>query len=675
MGRETIGRRVRHVLASGSAVIIAQSCAGASAQSPEPPYFAGIDVVSGSSPAPREATGRVFEDANRNGKLDRDESGIAGVKVSNGRDIAVTDDAGRYDLPVLDDMSLFVIQPSGWQVPTDENFVPQFAYQHKPAGSPKPLRFGGLAPTGPLPAAINFPLIESPVGANFNCAILGDTQVTASREVGYARDTIVQELKGRENPPACIFALGDLVGDDLGLIPRLADVMGAAEIPQWWVQGNHDYDSDADRDSDSSDTWRREYGSATFAFEIGDVVFIGLDNVIYPCGLADYRDFGRDFCGEDPRKTYNGRFTDDQMTFVANLLERTPQDRLIVIGHHIPLVGFDNRESWQHQTDNAAQLHALLQGRKALDLSGHSHTLENLAPGDSFAGWKESVGVETIPFRHVVAGAVAGAWWGGDFDISGIPMSLQGDGSPRGYIDMEVRGTDYSLDYLASGQPADKAMWLSINTPPYREWAERLLAWRDSEAYRNDEVPPLSVQDLPDVKLLTPADIEAGSWLTANIWLGDSDTSAMISIDGGEPEAMTRTQEGRGEAARTGPEFSDPFALQRQLNVARAAIQSQSGIATNQGYIQGRLDRFTPAPPRPEGAAAAQSSHLWRFRIPEGLSVGTHRAIVSVRRPQGAPATEALIFEIRNERPQPTFRFDIWDAFEDGPRVPEEVDQ
>ncbi|WP_212541894.1 calcineurin-like phosphoesterase C-terminal domain-containing protein [Sphingopyxis indica] len=635
------------------------------------PYFATIDVVRGSAPPAGTAAGKVFDDANRNGRLDDGEAGVPGVKVSNGRDVVQTAADGSYSLAARDDMSVFVIQPSGWQVPTNRDFIPQFAYQHKPAGSPKRLRFGGLPPTGPLPAAINFPLAPSETGDDFRCAILGDVQATSNMEVGYARDTIVRELENLNDRPACIFALGDLVGDDLGLIPRLADVLGAARIPQWWVQGNHDYDSDADRDADSSDSWRREYGPVTYAFEIGRVLFIGLDNIVYPCGRVDYEAFSRDFCGEDPRKTYNGRFTDDQMRFVENLVKATDPGKLIVLGHHIPLVGFDNREQWQHQTDNAAELYRILKGRKALDLSGHSHTLENLASGDSFAGWKQSVGVDTIPFRHVVAGAVAGDWWGGDFDIAGIPMSLQGDGSPRGYIDMAVRGTDYDLDYRAAGQPVDKAMWLSMSTPEFRDWARVLLAWRNSPAQKRGEVPPLSIQDLPDVRLLTPQDIAGGSWLTANVWMGDSDTVVTVSIDGGAAQRMERTQQARGEPSHVGADFADPFALQHQLAVTRTAIASRSGDPLAQGYIQGRQDRFAPAPPRPQGSAADHSSHLWRFRIPGGLRDGTHSAQVHVERPQGSSTSETMIFETRATRPQPTFRFDAWNAFEDGPRVPE----
>ncbi|ATY34009.1 metallophosphoesterase [Sphingomonas psychrotolerans] len=658
-------------MASG-ALFLASAADAQDAGPADPPYFASIEVVPGSAARADRVRGIVFDDANRNGVLNAGERGLPGVKVSNGREVVKTGADGGYALPVRSDMSVFVIQPSGWRVPTDKRFVPQFAYEHKPAGSPKALRFGGLPPTGPLPKAINFPLAPSAVKDDFNCAVLGDVQVYSGDEIGYARDTIVRELKDRRGAkPACVFALGDLVGDDLGLIPRLAEVLGAAAVPQWWVQGNHDYDSDADRDADASDSWRHLYGPATYAFEVGQVLFIALDNVVYPCGKDDNREGTRPFCVEYPQKSYSGRFTDDQMAFIANLVKATDPARLIVLGHHIPLVGFDNAKEWAHQTDNAPELYALLKGRRALDLSGHSHTLENLAPGESYGGWKAAVGVDTIPFRHLVAGAVAGSWWGGDYDVAGIPMSLQGDGSPRGYVDMQVRGVDYTLDYRATGHLEDKGMWLSVSTPDFRSWAKTLLAWREADREKRGSVPPLSVQDLPDEKLLTPVDLAGGSWITANVWMGDSATDVRVSIDGAAPVAMTHTQQARGEDSRSGPDFADPFALERQLTVARTAIQSESGVVENQGYIQGRQTRFPPAPPQPQGSVADHNSHLWTLRLAEGIAPGVHNATVTATRPQGGTVRETLVFEVRPERPARTFRWDKWNAFKDGPRIAE----
>ncbi|MEM1150047.1 MAG: metallophosphoesterase N-terminal domain-containing protein, partial [Pseudomonadota bacterium] len=122
-------------------------------------YVAGPEIIRGTRDGADTVRGTVFEDVNQNGRRDASEPGLAGVKVSNGRDVVETSADGDYALPARSDMSVFVIQPSGFQVPHDENWVPQIAYEHKPAGSPKPLRYGGLPSTGALPEAINFPLI------------------------------------------------------------------------------------------------------------------------------------------------------------------------------------------------------------------------------------------------------------------------------------------------------------------------------------------------------------------------------------------------------------------------------------------------------------------------------------------------------------------------------------
>jgi hypothetical protein len=626
------------------------------------PYFATVDVRRGARSDEKAIAGVVFDDANRNGRLDADERGVPGAKVSNGREVVLTDPQGRYGLPVRSDMSVFVVQPSGWRVPTDRRWVPQFAYEHKPAGSPKALRYGGLPPTGPLPSTINFPIIPTESGQGFDCAVLGDIQPASNIEVGYVRDSLVRELLNAPKKPACLLALGDIVSDDLRLIPRTAEVMGAVGAPQWWVQGNHDYDHDADHDIDSSDTWRRLYGPNNYAFEMSQAVFIVLDNVSFPCGEDPREARERPFC-KQYWKTYNGRLLPDQMTFIANVLKATDPKKLVVFAAHIPFVGFDNSESQPHQTDNLSELYALVKGRPALSLTGHSHTLENLAAGDSMAGWKDTVGVTAIPFRHLVAGAVAGDWWGGDYDIDGTPMSIQGDGSPRGYVDFAVNGTRYTLDYRASGLPRDRAMWLSVSTPAFRDWAAKIFAWRDAPEETRDPVPPLSVQDLPDVKLLSKADLAGQSWITADVWMGDSTTKVMVSIDGATPAPMMRTQDLRGEGIRSGAAYSDPFALQRQLTMARAAIQSRSGDAEAQGYVQGRQKRLPPMPPQPRGSRADHSPHIWRYDLPAGLAEGLHTAVVTVTRDQGEPARDTLVFEVRSAPLKRTFDFDHWNRF------------
>lgn len=172
------------------AITLALAATGSHAKDPD--YIGSVHVVRGYT-VPDSSRGTVFLDANRNSKLDADETGIAGVMVSNGREVVMTAEDGSYTLPTYDDMNLFITRPSGYTPPVNADLVPQFNYIHKIKGSPD-LRFGGIAPTDPLPESINFPLIEDPVGDRFQCLVFGDTQAYTNQEVSYIRDTVSHRI-------------------------------------------------------------------------------------------------------------------------------------------------------------------------------------------------------------------------------------------------------------------------------------------------------------------------------------------------------------------------------------------------------------------------------------------------------------------------------------------------
>ena len=123
-------------------------------------YEGQVEVVRGGVEDPEVLTGTVFNDKNEDSTKDRREKGISGVAVSNGIDVVTTDSDGVYELPVRDNMTVFVTQPAGWQVPVDEYQFAQFSWNHLPEGSPD-LKYGGIAPTGDLPKAVNFPMAKS----------------------------------------------------------------------------------------------------------------------------------------------------------------------------------------------------------------------------------------------------------------------------------------------------------------------------------------------------------------------------------------------------------------------------------------------------------------------------------------------------------------------------------
>ena len=99
--------------------------------------------------------GAVFESRSGTRERQAGDPGIGGVLVSNGREVVRTDADGRYSLPIEDGMAVFVIKPSDYAVPLDEETrLPRFSYIHQPEGTPADLDllYPGLAPRCPNPS-------------------------------------------------------------------------------------------------------------------------------------------------------------------------------------------------------------------------------------------------------------------------------------------------------------------------------------------------------------------------------------------------------------------------------------------------------------------------------------------------------------------------------------------
>ncbi len=584
------------------------------------------------------------------------------LRVSNGLDVVRSDAQGRYQLPIRSDMNLTVVQPRGWRVPVDARQLPQFFYVHKQGGSPA-LRYGGL-PDRPLPDRIDFAL--NPVSArdDFRCVVIGDSQTYSNREVSFFRDSAGARLLelGLEDGD-CLIYVGDVLGDDLDLLDRLMEVGAVAGVPQWLVHGNHDLDFDAPDPGHSADSWRARAMPDYYAFEIGEVLFVVLNNVTYPCGQEDMaRRSGRDHCSDPETPRYNGRVSDVQMQWLDALMATTADDQRVVLLHHIPLVSFRDADSPVHQTDNVQDIYRLVGPRPGLSISGHTHAVENLSPGDWFDGWEAMVGTGPLPFRHLIAGAASGAWWMGDFDYDSIPMAIQSMGAPRGILTLDFSGSDYVETYLSTSVGRDRAQWISFNTPDFRSWHQAIADWMDTAADQRDPVPPYSLHDLSDSNLFTPDDLEAGVFLSANVWLGSSETRVKARINGGDWVELERTQQARGEAPRRGAEYADPFSSRRALSTARQALVSRSGNPRAQGYEAFKGSTFK-GPPGPMGRSAPDRNvHLWRWRLPDQLPVGIHTAeVISIDR-HGRESLDRVVFEVRLQRPAPDFNLERWNA-------------
>ncbi|EXJ14539.1 hypothetical protein D779_2680 [Imhoffiella purpurea] len=616
----------------------------------------------------RRATGIVFEDLDGDGFRGAGEPGIGGVMVSNGREVVLTDASGRYLIPesaYRGDMDIFVSTPDCYRAPLGADGIPRFAYVHKSAGSSKSLRFGGLAPTGDLPDSIDFPLIGTRCMQTFSVLVSGDTQAYSNLEVGYVRDTLAKELAERDDVELLLIE-GDIVGDDLGLMPRLLDTLSLAGVPLYLVQGNHDLDLDADSDADASDTFRRLWGPRYYSFTIGKVHFVVLDNVEYPCSPTDPSgrpDARWDHCAEG--KDYDGRLSEIQLEWLERDLEHVPEDHLIVLNTHIPIVSFLDQASIKHSEDRVERLYEILgyrwigdawtQGRPALALSGHTHTIDRFEPGDYYAGWADASHPFPIPFPQIVVGATAGSWWSGDFDSDRIPESLQRMGAPRGYFIFRFEGNGFTETFKATGKPIDRQMSLSLDSPAFRDWFERIRDWSLEDEVNRDPVPPGSDNTLGDSHLLTPADL-ASTDLVVNLWNGSRGSRVWAWIDDRDPVRALRTQAGDGEGMLESP---DPHALRRQLSVLRYALQSGDQIRNRiwNGDLGNRANGFEllggvrrqaeSQRPLARWQWALHSSHLWTLPLPENLEEGSHRILIQASDVHGRVFEESMLVEVR----------------------------
>ena len=155
-----------------------------------------------------------------------------------------------------------------------------------------------------------------------------------------------------------------------------------------------------------------------------------------------------------------------------------------------------------------------------------------------------------------------------------MPHATQRLGSPRGYYLLEFDGASYVDTYLTFEDDADRQLHASFNTPRFREWAEKLFAYASAYGPPKDVIPPVSINDLGDMNMLTAEDLEGGSWVAVNVWNGSKDSVVEVSINGGEPMVAERTQAGEGEAPLTGPDYADPLALSKQASQGRVTVKS-----------------------------------------------------------------------------------------------------
>lgn len=272
-------------------------------------------------------------------------------------------------------------------------------------------------------------------GRVLRVALVGDPQEDDSTEMGYARRSVYRELRGRRDLDMCIF-LGDLVNDNMSLLPESVGVVDSLPYQCFMVPGNHDRDVyrgsklSTYRRRDLS-TWRKAVGYVDTSFVRGNVRLVLMNNVRpSDSGMTDYV----------------GGFTDRQKHWLDSVLNMgvgetrgrklsrvcgTPA--LTILATHIPFSQMKGRDSVLALIPDISRL---------LFVSGHTHFVSR---------------DDSIP--ELIAGAACGSWWRGVRDADGIPYALQSCGAPRGYFIADIhRDGTYDLSYKCIGRPASEQL-------------------------------------------------------------------------------------------------------------------------------------------------------------------------------------------------------------------------
>ncbi len=463
------------------------------------------------APVARQVAGMVFEDRDGSGAASAANPGLAGVLVSNGREVAVTGADGRYTLPLPNEATIFVVKPAGFMPPLEpQTNLPRFYRHYYPKGSPPELNltFEGLAPTGPLPASVDFALRRQDEPSAFDVVMVTDPQPETGAEVDFVREDLLQALAGVDAK----FGLtaGDIMFDDLSLYPRSNAIFGTIGLPWWNIGGNHDLNLEAPDRRYSRETFKRVFGPNYYAFFYAKTLFLMLDDVNY--------------MGPDPAKRrgadkYEGRLDEAQLEFVRNVIAHTPDETLIVAVMHIPIRTFLGDEPYQN-LQNREAFFSLFEGRRfTVSFAGHTHTTEHhyFGPAD---GWK---GAE--PHHQHILTTLSGSWWSGPFDHRGVPSADSRDGAPNGFHILSVDGLTYRTRYIPVKEPDGRQMRLSIDS-------------------RFHGITKDADRDFRQVRLLgspVPRDALSASTLIANVFDGGERTKVKMVVGDRPPIEMTRS--------------------------------------------------------------------------------------------------------------------------------------
>lgn len=357
---------------------------------------------------------------------------VAGVVVSDGIEVAVTDDQGIYQLASEKKLGyVFLSVPSGYEVPAD-GVLPQFCKLLK-----------GNASTA---ERVDFALNAVEGQDEYKVFMLGDMHL-ANRNGDLQQFTeFTNDLNAyRDRHPGekmYAITLGDMTWDlywydnNYALVDYLNTINSQVkDLQVFHTIGNHDYDYKATSDLDAETPFTQLIAPAYYSFNIGQVHYVVLDDI--DCSNYD---------GTTSRD-YLKRVSTDQLNWLARDLEHVDKSTPLVVILHAQIFYPSQTEGFRidHDAANTQQLFNTLDGYRVHFVTGHTHLNFNVTPEDDVTGGREL-------YEHNT-GAICGSWWWSAHLTPGVHLSP--DGTPGGYAIWDVEGKNLEWLYKATGSDED----------------------------------------------------------------------------------------------------------------------------------------------------------------------------------------------------------------------------
>lgn len=366
------------------------------------------------------------------GMVSSEEGGIKGVVVSDGVEVAVTDEDGIYQLKSDKKWGyVFISIPSGYEVPS-EGVLPQF--------------FQRLKTNAGVAERQDFTLTKVSGQDTYKVLMLGDMHL-ANRtadlsQFGEFTTDLNNYLSAHQGEKMYAIALGDMTWDlywysNNFAIPEYLNTINkqVKDLQIFHTIGNHDYDYKAVNDFDAESKYINYIAPVYYSFNIGKIHYVVLDDI--DCDSYD---------GTTSRN-YEKRISPEQLSWLAKDLSYIDKSTPLVVVMHAQLFYPSESDGFKvdHDVTNTAQFLNLLKGYKVNIVTGHTHMNFNVTPESPVTQGQEI-------YEHNT-GAICASWWWSGYLTPGVHVSL--DGTPGGYAVWDVSGTNIQWIYKATGASED----------------------------------------------------------------------------------------------------------------------------------------------------------------------------------------------------------------------------